>query len=107
MQKLLDKLGFDKKTFMRFLLISSNSQLIYAFINIRSVLYDPFLEVLNVSNTEFGILMGFVGFITTFGGISIGWLQDRFSIRNLGPHHVLVARMPLLDEKHILHLLWL
>ena len=83
MQKLLDKLGFDKKTFMRFLLISSNSQLIYAFINIRSVLYDPFLEVLNVSNTEFGILMRFVGFITTFGGISIGWLQDRFSIRNI------------------------
>lgn len=83
MKTLLDKLGFDRKTFFRFILVVSNSQLIYAFINLRSVLYDPFLEALGVSNTEFGILMGFIGFISTFGGAAIGWLQDSFSIRNV------------------------
>lgn len=83
MQKLLDKLGFDEKTFFRFLLVVVNSQLIYAFINLRSVLYDPFLEVLGVTNTQFGVLMGFKGFVVTFGGAAIGWLQDRYSIRNI------------------------
>lgn len=83
MSKILDRLGFNKKTFFCFLLISSNSELIYAFTGMRSVLYDPLVEALHVTNTQFGILMGFIGFITTFGGISVGWLQDRFPIRNV------------------------
>ena len=83
MQKLLNKLGFDKKTFIRFFLIVTNSQLIYAWIALRSVLYDPMIEALGVTNTQFGVLMGFIGFISTFGGAAIGWLQDRFSIRKI------------------------
>ncbi|GMO42128.1 MAG: MFS transporter [Treponemataceae bacterium] len=83
MQKLLKMLGFDNKTFVRFFIIVANSQLIYAFIALRSVLYDPFIEVMGVTNTEFGILMGFIGFISTFGGAAIGWLQDRFSERDI------------------------
>jgi len=83
MKKILEKLGFDEKTFFRFFLIVANSQLIYAFIAMRSVLYDPFLEVLRVNNTQFGVLMGFIGFIATFGGAAVGWLQDRFTIKRV------------------------
>lgn len=68
MKRMLERLGFDKRTMMRFLLVILNSQLIYAFTAIRSVLYDPFLEALGVTNTQFGVLMGFIGFITVFGG---------------------------------------
>lgn len=52
-----EKLNFTKEQLIQFLLIVSNSQLVYAFIAIRSVLYDPFLEVLGVNNTQFGVLM--------------------------------------------------
>lgn len=83
MRQILEKLGFDKKTFIKFFLVVTNSQLIYAFVNLRSVLYDPFTEALGVTNTQFGVLMGFIGFITTFGGAAVGWLQDRFSIRKV------------------------
>ena len=44
--KKTEKLNFSRKQLIQFLLIVSNSQLVYAFIAIRSVLYDPFLEVL-------------------------------------------------------------
>lgn len=83
MKKILEKLGFDQKKLIRFFLIVTNSQLIYAFMNLRSVLYEPFINALGVTNTQFGILMGFIGFITVFGGATIGWLQDRFSIRKV------------------------
>lgn len=83
MKKLLDRLGFDNKTLLRFFLVVSNSQLIYAFTNLKSVLYGPFIEALGVTNTQFGVLMGFIGFITVFGGAAIGWLQDRFAIRKV------------------------
>lgn len=83
MKRMLERLGFDKRTMMRFLLVILNSQLIYAFTAIRSVLYDPFLEALGVTNTQFGVLMGFIGFITVFGGLAVGWLQDRFSVRKI------------------------
>ena len=83
MQVLLNKLGFNKKTFIRFFLVVANSQLIYAFIALRSVLYDPMVAALGVTHTQFGVLMGFIGFISTFGGAAIGWLQDRFSVRKI------------------------
>ena len=79
----LSKLNFSRKQLVQFLLIVSNSQLVYAFIAIRSVLYDPFLEALGVNNTQFGVLMGFIGLITTFGNIAFGWVQDRFSTRKV------------------------
>lgn len=81
--KKTEKLNFSRKQLIQFLLIVSNSQLVYAFIAIRSVLYDPFLEVLGVNNTQFGVLMGFIGLITTFGNIALGWVQDRFSTRKV------------------------
>lgn len=64
-------------------MVVSNSQLIYVFTNLKSVLYGPFIEALGVTNTQFGVLLGFVGFITVFGGATIGWLQDRFAIRKV------------------------
>ena len=80
MKRMLERLGFDKRTMMRFLLVILNSQLIYAFTAIRSVLYDPFLEALGVTNTQFGVLMGFIGFITVWrsGGFRIGFLFGKY-----------------------------
>lgn len=83
MQFILNKLGFDRKTFFRFFIIVANSQLIYSFVALRSVLYDPMVEALGVTNTQFGVLMGFVGFVGLAGGMTVGWIQDRFSIRKV------------------------
>ena len=83
MSKIIERLGFDRKTFIRFFMVVMNAQMIYAFIDLKAVLYDPFIEALGVTNTQFGVLMGFIGFISTFGGAAVGWLQDRFSIRKI------------------------
>lgn len=83
MKNILLKLGFDKKTLMRFLIIVSNSQLIYSFVALRSVLYQPMVDTLGVSNTEFGLLLGMLGFVANYGTLIFGWVQDRFCIRNI------------------------
>lgn len=83
MSKILNKLGFDRKTLIRFLVIVTNSQLIYSFVALRSVLYDPFVETLGVSHTQFGVLLGVMGFVATYGSLAFGWVQDRFSIRKV------------------------
>ncbi len=83
MKKIMEKLGFDKKRLIQFLLVASNSQLIYAFYALRSVMYDPFVETLGVTNTQFGFLMSVIGVCGTFGSFALGWLQDLFSVRKI------------------------
>ena len=83
MNKILARLGFDKKTLLRFIIIVTNSQIIYSFYAVRSVLYNPFIETLGVSNAQFGILMGLIGAMSTFGNVPLGWIQDRFSARKV------------------------
>ncbi|MDR1852047.1 MAG: MFS transporter [Propionibacteriaceae bacterium] len=79
----LAKLGFSKKTLIYFVIIATNSQIIYSFQAIREVLYDPFVENLGVTNAQFGVLMGIIGACATFGNVPLGWIQDRFSIRKV------------------------
>lgn len=83
MNRVLARLGFDKKTLLRFIIIVANSQIIYSFYAVRSVLYNPFIETLGVSNAQFGVLMGLIGAASTFGNVPLGWIQDRFSIRKV------------------------
>ena len=82
MEKLLAKLGFDQQTFMRFLIIALGSQTIFSFIAIRSVLYNPFLEALNVTNTEFGVLMSMTG-IGVLVAWALGYVQNRYPRKNI------------------------
>lgn len=79
----LTRLGFDRKTLVRFLIIVANSQIIYSFNAIREVLYNPYVEALGVSHAQFGILMGLIGAMSTFGNVPLGWIQDRFSARKV------------------------
>lgn len=83
MPNVLQKLGFDRKTLIRFLLIVANSQIIYSFNAIREVLYNPYVEALGITNLQFGVLMGVIGAMSTFGNVPLGWIQDRFSIRKV------------------------
>ena len=83
MNKILDKLGFDKRTLITFLVIVTNSQLIYSTNIQNGALYEPFREALGVTNTELGILLSITGFIGMYGNIAFGWLQDRFSCRSV------------------------
>ena len=83
MRKIMEKLGFDKKRLIQFLLVASNSQLIYAFYALRSVMYDPFVETLGITNTQFGFLMSVIGVCGTFGSFALSWLQDLFSVRKV------------------------
>lgn len=80
---ILNRLGFDRKGLIRFIIIVANSQIIYSFNAIREVLYNPYVEALGVSHAQFGILMGIIGAMSTFGNVPLGWIQDRFSARKV------------------------
>lgn len=81
--KLLGKLGFSKKMFFAFLLVVVNSNLIYSISGVRGVLYNPYLDVLGVSNAQLGILIGLTGALSTFGNVPLGWIQDLLSPRKV------------------------
>jgi len=51
------RLGFKHDTLWPFLVTAIGSQTIFSFYAIRSVLYNPLIETLGVTNTQFGILM--------------------------------------------------
>ncbi|MCQ5130814.1 MFS transporter [Butyricicoccus faecihominis] len=80
---ILSRLGFDRKTLIRFIIIVANSQIIYSFNAIREVLYNPYVDALGVSHAQFGVLMGIIGAMSTFGNVPLGWIQDRFSARKV------------------------
>lgn len=80
---ILNQLGFDRKALIRFIIIVANSQIIYSFNAIREVLYNPYVEALGISNAQFGMLMGIIGAMSTFGNVPLGWIQDRFSARQV------------------------
>ena len=66
---ILKKLGFDRKSLMQFLVVAVGSQTIFSFFAIRSVLYNPLIETLGVTNTEFGILMSLTGLGVLFAAV--------------------------------------
>ena len=82
-QRALDKLGFTKKTLIRFIVIAIGSQFIYSINAIRVVLYDPFRETMGISNTQMGFLFSLLGLVGLFAYIPATWFTDRFSSRKI------------------------
>ncbi len=82
--KILDKIGFDSnKQFYGFLSIVMSGQIMYsAFEAFKGTFYNLLLEVLNVSNTEIGVLFTLIG-SAMFFYIPAGWVNNRFPIKNI------------------------
>lgn len=83
LQKLMKTLGFTQKTLINFIIIAISSELIYTFIGLRHVLYNPLVEFYGITNAQFGFLLGMPAIISTIFDIPFGWVQDRFSHRKL------------------------
>ncbi|MGF1698549.1 MFS transporter [Vibrio lamellibrachiae] len=82
--ELLNKLkGIDKKILQRFLLITGGSQLIYAMVSIRTVLYEPIRDMLGVDHAQFGLLLSLSGIIQILLYVPVGWISDRFAPRKV------------------------
>lgn len=82
--ELLDKIrGIDRKILYRFLLITGGSQLIYAMVSIRTVLYEPIRDMLGVDHAQFGLLLSLSGIIQILLYVPVGWLSDRFAPRKM------------------------
>ena len=81
-KRITKSLGFKPATLSPFLVTAIGSQTIFSFFAIRSVLYNPLIETLGVTNTQFGILMSLTGLGTVFAAV-LGFLQNRFDPRTL------------------------
>ena len=77
-KRVTKSLGFKPDTLSPFLVTAIGSQTIFSFFAIRSVLYNPLIETLGVTNTQFGILMSLTGVGTVFAAV-LGFLQNRLS----------------------------
>lgn len=75
-------LGTDRKGVRIFLTISL-SACVYWFLSIKTVVYEPFRQALDVTNTQLGVLLGITGFVQVFGYVALGWLQDSLQIRKV------------------------
>lgn len=75
-------LGTDRKGVRIFLTISL-SACVYWFLSIKTVVYEPFRQALDVTNTQLGVLLSITGFVQVFGYVALGWLQDSLQIRKV------------------------
>lgn len=75
-------LGTDRKGVRIFLTISL-SACVYWFLSIKTVVYEPFRQALDVTNTQLGVLLSITGFVQVFGYVVLGWLQDSLQIRKV------------------------
>lgn len=82
-QRVMDKLGFTKKTLSHFIVIAVSSQFIYSINALRTILYDPFRETMGITNTQMGILFSVLGLVGLFAYIPGTWITDRFSSRKI------------------------
>lgn len=78
LNKIMEKLGFERKSLIQFIVVAIGSQTIFSFYAIRSVLYNPMVEAMGVTHTEFGVLMSLTGIGTIFAAL-LGFIQNRFS----------------------------
>lgn len=83
MKHLLLKYGFTPATFFQLILITINAQLLYAFWDIRNSVPGGFPAALGVTDQEAGYLYSMQGLVILVGTIALGWVGDRFSIRNI------------------------
>ncbi|GEQ06601.1 MFS transporter [Staphylococcus gallinarum] len=81
---LIDKLGLkNKKDLIGFFSVLTTGQIIYsAFEAFKGTFYNLLLEVLNISNSELGVIFSLIG-ISVFFYIPGGWVNNRFSIKSI------------------------
>lgn len=83
MRKLLTSFGFTSRTLLQVVFITVNAQLIYAFWDIRNTLPKDFPLAMGVTDAEAGQLYSMQGVVIILGTIALGWIGDRFKIRNI------------------------
>lgn len=73
----------QKERLAPFLTVVLSGQIIYAaFEAFKGSLMLPFQEMLGISQTEYGILMGYIG-IAMFLYVPAGWINNRFKVRTI------------------------
>ncbi|HDO1331817.1 TPA: MFS transporter [Aeromonas veronii] len=84
MNALMNKVGFDTKNqFYGFLSVVFSGQIIYsAFEAFKGTFYNLLLEVLQVDNTQIGLLFTLIG-SAMFFYIPAGWVNNRFSVKKI------------------------
>lgn len=80
---MLKKLGFTNEVLKKFLVICIGSEAIYFMYAIKNVLYNPYREMLGLTNTQLGFVLSMMGMIAFFGGIPSAWVLNRISARKL------------------------
>ncbi|MFC0322950.1 MFS transporter [Gallibacterium melopsittaci] len=83
MKSFLNKYGLTPLIFFQIILITINAQLIYAFWDIRNSVPGGFPAALGVTDAQAGQLYSMQGLVIIVGTIALGWVGDRFSIRNI------------------------
>lgn len=83
MREFLKKYGFTPASFFQLMLITVNAKLIYAFWDIRNSVPGGFPAALGVTDQQAGYLYSMQGLVILLGTIALGWVGDRFSIRNI------------------------
>ncbi|MDA3979199.1 hypothetical protein [Gallibacterium sp. AGMB14963] len=83
MKTFLNKYGLTPLIFFQIILITVNAQLIYAFWDIRNSVPGGFPAALGVTDAQAGQLYSMQGLVIIVGTIALGWVGDRFSIRNI------------------------
>lgn len=74
--------GFDRKTLIQFLILAFSGEVVfYIIFGFRSSYYMALLEVLNVTNEQFGLVMTVYGWIAVAGYLVGGYLADKWSTR--------------------------
>lgn len=83
MSNLLKQYGFTPTTLFQIILITANAQLIYAFWDIRNSIPKDFPTALGVNDGQAGQLYAMQGLVIILGTVALGWIGDRFKIRNI------------------------
>lgn len=84
MNMLIEKLGLkNRKDLVGFFSVLTAGQLIYSgFEAFKGTFYNLLLEVLNISNSELGVIFSLIG-ISVFFYIPGGWINNRFSVKSI------------------------
>ena len=87
MQLLIGREGLplfsSSRVFVNFLLLVLCSQFAFSVLAMRGALLPQMLDLWEISNTQFGILMTIYGVVHNVFYLCLAWAQDRFSARSL------------------------
>jgi MFS family permease len=80
---MLEKLNLKPGLLKQFLIVCIGSEAIYYMYAIRNVLFNPYRDMLGLTNTQLGLVLSVMGMVAFFGGIPSAWVLNRFSARRL------------------------